>query len=366
MNKYWNCTHGLGGANSNSSKQGIPMESPRWVKNFWGKGSYTNPLISFGTSLYFISEDGYDSQSSPLLDIDLITGDVNWNFSQLVISDYLPAISANKNYVVVSDKLLTAQGKEIEDLSELLTGYESLPNAPFHLGEKYIIRALDHNKYPNKYFLYDLDSLDYKIVTLPVIGGELITGEDRVYGLMIDDDMNCKLACCSIDGDVIWETNGHLGMFVVNENILLLTPESVGIYSKHNGKLLKKMSSIENKFSEEVIYSYNKSYSNDTIAFLSDDNLFVFSVIEDRLLFEIKDCEISYHCVSGDLIFTCQDKWNLVAYDRYSGEEVWGYSERYRWETLIASNNFLIAYCSTGDVVCFECHKHYISPNRPK
>lgn len=365
MNTYWNSTFGAGGTNYNAARQGVPNNEPTWMRNYWGKGSYNNSIISYRDRVYFLSTAGSGVKSYPLLSMDIETGGIIWQANLRPVRDLSPMLAANECHLVVSDTLLAVDGSIIANFSDILSEENIEYNRAFYLGDRYVLRLINFSGSPNRYFVYDLESRSYEIIFLPVVGAELVIGGDIVYGVKNYDDGRCTIACCTIRGEIIWETDAPLGMTLFGENLMHFTPEYIGLHSKESGELLHRLHSMENLFPSNTIYSlHHKSYSLDTVNIISSGDLYVFSIFEDRLLFKIDGCRIQSHCVAGDLIFTCQDQKRLVAYDRYSGEEVWRYSERYLWETVIASNNKLIAHCASGDIICFDCGEPYISPNR--
>lgn len=361
MPDCWNSTNGVGWSKYNADRQGIPENHPKWVKCYTEAGACMNPLISYSDSLYFLSSS---NASHPFFCIDVNTGELKWKFDQPPVESLLPTMSANNDYVIVSNRLLTTKGEEVVNFSELLREENFDTDTQLLLGEKYILRVINDEDDPNRYFLYDLSTNKYSIIQLPVIWGELLAGNDLVYGYIEKADTN-YLVCCSIDGEVIWEVEAQQGIFSINGNILNYSPNSICLYSQKSGELLNRVQSMENQLSTEDIYSFRKSYSFDTANILSNGDLYLFSIIENKLLSKIEGFDIHDYCVSGDLIFTRQGKWDLVAYDRYSGDELWRFNERYSWQSLIASNNKLVVYCSTGDIVCFDCGEPYISPHRP-
>jgi len=361
MNDYWNLTHGVGWSKCNPSIQGIPESNPRWVKSFSENGAGLDPLISYSESLYFLSSS---NDSSLMSSIDINTGRLNWSLERPRIHDDLPSMCATDKYIIVSDWLLTADGREVGCLIDLLEQENPQENTPFDFGDKYILRIIDHEVNPYKYFLYDLEAKEYKNIILPVFFGALNFGNDLVYGFSKDGETT-SLVCCTVNGDVLWEEESPVSAVMFNENVMSLTEDNISLLSSENGRLIKRISSMENNFTEDKIYSFDKSYSKNTVNVVSGGDLSIFSISENRLIKKIEGASIHDHCVAGDLIFTCQNTWDLVAYDKYSGQEVWRYTERYAWQSLIASNNKLIIYCATGDIVCFDCGEPYISPNRP-
>lgn len=365
MNTYWSSTFGVGGINYNAARQGVPNSEPSWIRNYWGKGSYMNPVVSNSDSLYFLSSAGSASKSYPLLSMGLDTGGIKWQVNLPKIHDLLPMQRVNENYIVASDSLFTVGGEIVVNFSDILSGENIEYDRPFFLGKRYVLRLPNFSENPNRYFLFDLKIRNHTFITLPVVGAKLVEGSDLVYGLKKQNDGSYLTTCCTIDGKILWETEIPLGASMVGEHFMQLSPENIGVYSKESGELLCRVHSMENQFTSDSLSSlHHKSYSKDTINIISNGDLYVFSIFEDRLLFKIDGCRIQSHCVAGDLIFTCQEQKRLVAYDRYSGDEVWRYSERYLWETVIASNNKLIAHCASGDIVCFDCGEPYISPNR--
>jgi hypothetical protein len=361
MNNFWNSTHGLGWSKYNASSQGIPESKPSWVKCYSERGAGLNPIISYSNELYFLS-GGRDSH--PILSIDINSGEINWKLNQPPIDNVLPRMFVNNNYLVTPNRLLNVNGSELVSFPKLLAHESAQEDTSFFLGDKHLLRIINYDVDPYRYFLYSLDTKEHQIINLPLIFGELSLGSDLVYGFIQKDEVN-HLACCSLEGDIVWEVESPFGILTLNKEIVNFTPENISIFSKENGQLLKRMTSMENQFSEDDIDSFYKSHSLDTLNMLSHGDLSIFSIIEDKLLVKIEGAEIHDYCVSGDLIFTRQGRWDLVAYDRYSGQELWRCGERYAWQSLIASNNKLIIYCATGDIVCFDCGEPYISPNRP-
>lgn len=361
MSGFWNSSYGLGWSKYNGSSQGIPENKPSWVRCYCETGAGLDPIISYSDELYFLSGG---EVHHPILSIDLFSGNLNWKFEQPPVHDTFSGMCASNDFILVSDRLLSAKGEEIESFFELLKQEDIQSHIPFLLGENFVLRAINRDIDPNKYFLYDLVTKKHQIIYLPVIFGELSIGSDLGYGFIQKDEVN-YLACCSLKGDIVWEVEAPFGILTLNKEIVNFTPENISIFSKENGQLLKRMTSMENQFSEDDIDSFYKSHSLDTLNMLSGGDLSIFSIIEDKLLVKIEGAEIHDYCVSGDLIFTRQGRWDLVAYDRYSGQELWRCGERYAWQSLIASNNKLIIYCATGDIVCFDCGEPYISPHRP-
>lgn len=357
MKGYWNLTHGLGWSKYNASFQGIPDSNPKWVRRYCENGAGFDPLVSYSDHLYFLSGG---SKSRPIFSIDIQSGELNWKSELPAIDNILPSLCATSQHLLVSDILLAKNGEEIENLAELLNQDNPQADTPYDFGNKYILRIINHEVDAHRYFLYNLSTKEHQVILLPVIFGTLTLGSDLVYGFIQEDDSD-YLVCCSLEGGIIWKVASSLGTLIFNENILNLTTDNILLHSSKSGKLIKRINSMENKFTEDSIYSFNKSYCLDTVNMLSNGDLSIFSITEDKLINKIEGCDIHDYCVSGDLIFTCQNTWDLVAYDRYSGQEVWRYTERYAWQSMIASNNRLIVYCATGDIVCFNCGDEYVS-----
>ncbi len=67
-----------------------------------------------------------------------------------------------------------------------------------------------------------------------------------------------------------------------------------------------------------------------------------FSLDKLRFLWEQRVHSIDFTCVAGHLFFsTTNNRSNLVAWDRYTGEKLWDMETRYRPHVILASNSRL-------------------------
>lgn len=360
MSNYWNSSYAVGWSKFNSNQQGIPFSKPKWIRCFSETGAGLDPIISYDDVLYFLSGG---NQQHPVVAINLNDGEIIWTFDQPPVNDIFSGMCANSDFLVVSDKLFSVKGEKIVNFTELLDSENFQTDTPYLLGDNYILRIINHDLDPYRYLIYDLSNNTHQIKHLPVIYGEMCVGSDLVFGFT-EKNSNDFLACCSINGDILWEIEAPLGVLTLHDKIVNYTSKNISVFSKEKGKLVNRLKSMENKFSEDEIDTFYKSHSFETINILSKGRLHIFSISEDRLLKTIEGYDIHDFCVSGDLIFTRQGKWDLAAYDRFSGDEVWRISERYAWQSMIASNNKLVVYCATGDIVCFDCSEPYTSPFR--
>lgn len=359
MNNFWQMTHGNGWSKYNDSPQGIPEEKPKWIRFYGGTGVGLHPIISYLNDIYYLSSD---EEGSSLSSLDIDTGNINWSYGQSMMKNVIPRMCSNSQYVVTPYKLIDVSGEEKQCFSSIIDKERCDSDISFMLGENFITRPFDYGINSNKYLTYEIRTKKLDVVSLPVSYGEMSAGSDLVYGFIQENNDKKYLACCSLDGNIIWKIEAPLGFLTLNQELVNFSSENISVYSKKDGILIKRMSSMENKFSEEDLDSFYKSHSKDTINILSKGDLSIYSIPEDRMLAKIEGMDIHDYCVSGDIIFTRQGHWDLAAYDRYVGEEIWRYSERYAWQSLIASNNKLIVYCATGDIVCFNCGEAYVSP----
>ena len=56
---------------------------------------------------------------------------------------------------------------------------------------------------------------------------------------------------------MLWEIEAPLGVLTLHEKIVNYTSKNISVFSKENGKLLNRLNSMENKFSEKDLSMYN-------------------------------------------------------------------------------------------------------------
>ena len=67
-------------------------------------------------------------------------------------------------------------------------------------------------------------------------------------------------------------------------------------------------------------------------------------------------------CVVGDLIFGVVNAYDLVAWDRYTGEQVWQADGKYDGYGVKASGNKVFFNSLQGTIRCYEWDEVYKSP----
>ncbi len=75
--------------------------------------------------------------------------------------------------------------------------------------------------------------------------------------------------------------------------------------------------------------------------------------------------EFSGSCISGDIIFAVKDS-RPIAWDRYTGEDVWAASNCLPCKEIQAGDGWLVYSQVCGHIACYRWKKPYISPHRPQ
>lgn len=74
--------------------------------------------------------------------------------------------------------------------------------------------------------------------------------------------------------------------------------------------------------------------------------------------------EFSGSCISGDMIFGVKDS-RPVAWDRYTGEDVWAASSCLPCKSIQVGDGWLVYSQVSGHIACYKMTKPYVSPHRP-
>lgn len=365
MKNIYSCTDGFGLSRFSSFQTGLPVSQPTWIKNYGGQGSGSSPFVSTGDDLYYgiWNQDG----SRDILIVDFELGSEKSRF-KVPPSDVFLNMFAGNTYLIVNNFFYASSRLESPvDFNELIVdGKKFHPDIPFGVGENIVARVIDPLVNPNEYFIFDINTQEFRNYLLPYIGGTLFQDSDLIFGLRNINEGVCDVGCCDSEGEVVWEVPSlGLGVMMASDNLLHITGDMATVINRGDGSLVFQSNAHKGIFDLEALSTSNKCFCDDTFTIISNGNLYFFSFTRDEMLNCIENISAAEIYAAGDLVFVKQEKWNVVAYDRYSGKELWRCSEPYTWQSLIATNNKLIAHCSTGEIISFDCGEPYISPHRP-
>jgi outer membrane protein assembly factor BamB len=80
------------------------------------------------------------------------------------------------------------------------------------------------------------------------------------------------------------------------------------------------------------------------------------------LVWEKEYSGLQSNCIVGDLIFGIKEESVLVAWDRYTGEEVWQAEDTMGAAYhVMAAGNKVVYSSTTGELRCYEWNKPYTS-----
>jgi len=361
MTSFWKGFHGLGLSGSIVGPAGVPKENIKWLRNYGDCGAVLDPLIGYGDNLYYIVK--IENDEKVLLSINLENGNVVGQSKALQQENWEFTMFANSNKVIVGCEIYDTNSlSKIADLSDLAGENSGLDEDSIHfMGEKYTLSALSDKRY----LIFDLIENSAEIKKFDFDFGWLTTDSDRI--LSVEETNNtCFLNASSINGNKLWSADVSVygDVQVINDAIFYTSEKSLIKLNLINGEFVNDLDGVD-CVTNEFISQNSKCFSDDTFSIVKDYELYTYLVASGELLFKKIGWEILTPIAAGDLLFFIRDTWFISALDRYSGEEVWSYTERYTWQSLIYSNNHLIVYCASGEIVCFDCGEPYISPYRP-
>ena len=364
--RFWNQPTGYSNTKFLGLKNGVPNPNILWTQYYETYGAI-NPVTSFNDQLYF----NVTSQDSihKILCLDNKKGECLWATQDIITSSLTSDIFVSDLYLcawhMVFDRMT---GEVIFDGKEALPDMEFSNGISFTIFDSIAIRPIHTSKYPNDFLKVNLNNMSFEVFKMPILAGKAIEDNQGILGW--DRTSEPCLNMASTDGESIWRSKPlDIGLFFyLSENrILSISSEKLRILSSTSGDIIEEIDTISEI---DFLKSDNFKYARYVVA---HDNLYV--ILEQNIAcIDLGDSDIKWLksglqlqdvCGVGDLLYLIENKWDIVAYDRYSGEEIWRFNERYRWQSIIPSNNKLIVYCSTGDIVCFDCGEPYISPHRP-
>ncbi|WP_428243219.1 PQQ-binding-like beta-propeller repeat protein [Gynuella sp.] len=85
----------------------------------------------------------------------------------------------------------------------------------------------------------------------------------------------------------------------------------------------------------------------------------------EKLLWQKTFKSVDRQYIAGDLVFVCINRNQLVALDKWTGEQIWQADEPYEPMTIHFYDHHVYFMDMGGNLRCYEWEEEYISPNRP-
>lgn len=369
MNKNWIASPKNKGGNSwLLIKSGIPAIEPTWSVSRVGRAGLMSDLCAYDDCLYVKS--GFETIS-----YSIANGNELWRDK--------PSPSNKASNCYVKGKYLCSGWYIYEkDTGKIKTNFiDGLEeNSLFKYG--YIAAQEDH-------FYREIESPESNICALNINGQSGFLGIG-LSGIVQDNDnhiygwVDNNICCYDMDSKKIkWnlETptrkNGTsltmAGFSCANNKIYIqLKVSLLWCVDALTGEIIWQHNEPEGTVTE-VVPNYGVKQA-DIIA-VCDDRIYLGSSRQDDgwiECFNEKDGESLWKkdvkdlmslCIVGDLLFGIKEQFLIVAWDRYTGEEVWQAKDPMTAAYhVIAAGNKVIYSSTTGELRCYEWTEIYNSP----
>lgn len=172
------------------------------------------------------------------------------------------------------------------------------------------------------------------------------------------------------DGRVAYSMQGDLVVLLYKRIVIVIDLNDFSVVREVNyllfGEVVSKLAEVGLDLSRAIMSGID--FSGDDIVLNSSRGAICISVSQGSVRWVNlypNSIEFSGSCISGDIIFGVKDS-RPIAWDRYTGEDVWAASNCLPCKEIQAGDGWLVYSQVCGHIACYRWKKPYISPHRPQ
>jgi outer membrane protein assembly factor BamB len=371
MSDNWSQLYGAGRTFCGPSNSAIPVDEPQW--SFSTKIGISGLFpVTFNHNIFLKDNDGF------IFVLDKKTGLIKWTsqYYQENHTDNAYSIPfLDKNFFIVWPVIFDShEGEVILDLQQHSEFSKALlSSGAFGKAGNFLYKQIDRSENKYNYAVYDLKSKQFSLLKLPY--GEFIIFLSEKFGLAFDNSQIIYIEL--LTKTIIWSID-----LAIDLNLFF----DYHIYEKfiyiNNEANLHKIDITTGT----LVWSIDLTGYHEEIKLLN--NVSTVSICTDMCVVQTphfllglssntgekkweseKLYSTSGHCISGDLVFA-HDSRQLVALDRYSGQEVWRVSDmKFAEASVKAIKGMLLVEGYGGHFICsypWDENNPYRSTAKPK